>query len=117
MRQWRPPAWGGRRSQPYETAELAALAQYCTEAEDAAKKIERQVTRSAAALLLASRIGAQFDGLVTGASPKGTWVRLFQPPVEGRLERGFEGLDVGDRVHVKLVHTDVERGFIDFGRD
>jgi exoribonuclease-2 len=57
------------------------------------------------------------DAIVTGASPKETWVRLFQPPAEGRLERGFQGLDVGDRVHVKLVHTDVERGFIDFARD
>ena len=63
------------------------------------------------------RIGEHFDGLVTGASDKGTWVPLFQAPAQGRLERGFRGLDVGDRVHVKLLHTDVERGFIDFARD
>jgi exoribonuclease-2 len=68
-------------------------------------------------MLLEPRIGEQFDALVTGASDKGTWVRLFQPPTEGRLERGFQGLDVGDRVRVKLIHTDVERGFIDFARD
>ena len=73
--------------------------------------------KSAAALLLSGNIGESFYAIVTGASDKGTWVRLFQPPAEGRLERGFQGLDVGDRVRVKLVHTDVERGFIDFVRD
>ena len=72
--------------------------------------------KSAAALLLASRIGERFDAIVTGASDKGTWVRIFKPPVEGKVVRGFEGLDVGDRVRVELVHTDVERGFIDFVR-
>jgi exoribonuclease-2 len=82
----------------------------------AATKVERRVRKSAAALLLSGRIGEQFDAIVTGASPKGTWVRLFRPPAEARLERGFQGLDVGDRVHVKLIHTDVERGFIDFAR-
>ena len=72
--------------------------------------------KSAAAALLTGRAGQQFDAIVTGASPKGTWVRIFRPPAEGRLERGFEGLDVGDPVRVKLIHTDVERGFIDFAR-
>jgi len=76
--------------------------------------VERQVRKSAAALLLASRIGEQFDAMVTGASEKGTWVRILQPPVEGRVVRGSEGLDVGDHLRVKLVGTDVERGFIDF---
>jgi len=103
-------------SRPYEIDELAALAKHCTEAEDAANKVERQVTKSAAAILLETRIGEQFDAIVTGASDKGTWVRLLHPPVEGRLERGFEGLDVGRRVRVQLVRTDVERGFIDFRR-
>ena len=70
--------------------------------------------KSAAALLLAARIGAQFDGIVTGASDKGTWVRVSQPLAEGRVVKGFEGLDVGDTVRVQLVHTDVQRGFIDF---
>jgi exoribonuclease-2 len=102
---------------PYTIPELAELAKHCTEREDDATKVERRVRKSAAALLLSGRIGEQFDGLVTGASPKGTWVRVFQPPVEGRLERGFQGLDVGDRVRVKLVHTDVALGFIDFARD
>ena len=102
---------------PYSIPELAELAKHCTEREDDATKVERRVRKSAAALLLSGRIGEQFDAIITGASDKGTWVRLFQPPTEGRLERGFQGLDVGDRVRVKLVHTDVERGFIDFVRD
>ena len=72
--------------------------------------------KSAAALLLASRIGERFDAIVTGASEKGTWVRIFRPAVEGKVVRGFEGLDVGDRVRVELADTDVERGFIDFVR-
>jgi len=99
---------------PYENEELEELARHCTEAEDAAKKVERQVEKSAAAMLLASRIGERFDGIVTGASDKGTWVRLLHPPVEGRLVHGLEGTDVGHRVRVQLVHTDVERGYIDF---
>jgi len=102
---------------PYTIPELVELAKHCTDREDAATKVERRVRKSAAALLLSGRIGEAFDAIVTGASPKGTWVRLFQPPAEGRLERGCQGLDVGDHVRVKLVHTDVERGFIDFARD
>src|SRR5205814_1128019 len=90
---------------PYSMVDLAELAKHCTEREDDATKVERRVRKSAAALLLSGRIGAQFDGIITGASPKGTWVRIFQPPAEGRVERGFQGLDVGDRVRVKLVHT------------
>jgi exoribonuclease-2 len=101
---------------PYENVELAALAQHCTEEEDAAKKVERQVTKSAAAIMLQSRIGEQFDAIVTGASVKGTWVRLLHPPIEGRLASGFEGMDVGHQLRVQLVHTDVARGFIDFKR-
>ncbi len=104
------------RSQPYENDELESLAKHCTEEEDAATKVERQVTKSAAAMLLESRIGEQFDAIVTGASDKGTWVRLLHPPVEGRLVRGFEGMDVGHGLSVQLIHTDVERGYIDFNR-
>jgi len=103
-------------SQPYGNDELESLAKHCTEAEDAAKKVERQVTKSAAAILLESRIGEQFDAIVTGASDKGTWVRLFHPPIEGRLESGFEGMDVGHELRVQLVRTNVERGYIDFKR-
>ena len=99
---------------PYENMQLDALAKHCTEAEDAAKKVERQVSKSAAAMLLESQIGARFDAIVTGASDKGTWVRLLHPPVEGRLVSGLEGEDVGRRVRVQLVHTDVDRGYIDF---
>ena len=99
---------------PYSGAELDDLAQHCTEAEDAAKKVERQVEKSAAAMLLGSRIGEQFDAFVTGASEKGTWVRILRPPVEGRLDDAPKGIDVGHRLRVQLVHTDVQRGFIDF---
>ena len=101
---------------PYGKDDLEALAKHCTEEEDAAKKVERQVGKSAAALLLESRIGEKFDAIVTGAAAKGTWVRLLDPPVEGRLVHGFEGVDVGHRVRVQLTHTDVEQGFIDFTR-
>ena len=101
---------------PYSVAELQSLAAHCTEQEDDATKIERQVRKSAAALLLEDRIGQAFDGIVTGASEKGTWVRVLAPPVEGKLTQGAAGLDVGDRVRVKLTGTDVERGFIDFVR-
>lgn len=101
---------------PYGIDDLEALAKHCTEEEDAAKKVERQVEKSAAALLLDSRIGERFDAIVTGASAKGTWVRLLDPPVEGKLVQGSEGIDVGHRVRVQLMHTDVEQGFIDFKR-
>ncbi len=73
--------------------------------EDAANKVERQVGKSAAALLLESKIGQQFDAIVTGASDKGTWARLLNIPVEGKVVQGFEGLDVGDRVRVQLMSS------------
>lgn len=101
-------------SSPYEDDEMLALAKHCTEQEDAAKKVERQIGKSAAAILLEPRIGEKFDAIITGASEKGTWVRLLQLPVEGKLVRGYEGLDVGHRLRVKLLRTDVERGYIDF---
>jgi len=102
------------RPVPYSNDELSAIATHCTQAEDAAKKVERQVEKSAAAMLLESRIGETFDSIVTGASEKGTWVRLLSVPVEGRLISGFEGADVGHKMRVRLVHTDVEHGYIDF---
>jgi len=101
---------------PYSKDDLDLLATHCTEAEDAVHKVERQVEKSADALLLESRIGEQFDAIVTGASPKGTWVRLLSLPVEGKLVQGFAGLDVGHRVRVQLVSVDVQQGFIDFKR-
>ena len=105
-----------RRPSPYSVSELNGLAIRCTEQEDAANKVERLVRKSAGALLLETRIGERFDGVVTGASEKGTWVRIFRPPVEGKVVRGTEGLEVGDKARVKLVSTDVERGYIDFVR-
>jgi exoribonuclease-2 len=101
---------------PYTPADLDALARHCTEQEDAANKVERQVRKSAAALLLETHIGERYDAIVTGAGPKGTFVRITKPPAEGMLVRGGEGLDVGARLTVELVETNVERGFIDFAR-
>jgi exoribonuclease-2 len=101
---------------PYPMPELSSLAAHCTRQEDAANKIERLVRKAAAALWMSNRLGEEFDGVITGASPKGTWVRLRQPLVEGRIERGEEGLDVGDRVRVRLLSTDPDQGFIDFAR-
>jgi len=105
-----------QRPTPYSIPELGGLAAHCTEQEDAANKVERLVRKAAAALLLETRIGERFDGIVTGASEKGTWARIIRPPVEGKIVRGYEGLEVGDKVRVKLVATNVEMGFIDFFR-
>jgi VacB/RNase II family 3'-5' exoribonuclease len=104
------------RPVPYGRDELGALATHCTEQEDDAAKVERRVRKSVAAALLKPRIGARFDAIVTGASSKGTWVRIQHPATEGKLVRGSEGLDVGDAVRVRLVRTDIENGFIDFER-
>lgn len=102
--------------EPYDADALDALAQHCTLTEDVATKVERRVAKSAAAILLEHRIGEQFDAIVTGAADKGTWVRLLSLPVEGKLVHGFQGVDVGDRLRVQLVETNVELGFIDFAR-
>jgi exoribonuclease-2 len=101
---------------PYALAELSALAKHCTDQEDAANKVERLTKKAAAALWLRNRIGESFDAIVTGAGPKGTWVRLTAMPVEGRLDRGAQGLDVGDHARVTLISTDPARGYIDFAR-
>ncbi|MCL4416836.1 MAG: RNB domain-containing ribonuclease [Actinobacteria bacterium] len=101
---------------PYDNDELEELANHCTIEEDTAKKVERQVTKSAAAILLESRIGEQFDAIVTGSSETGVWVRLMHPPVEGKLENGFRDIKVGHKLRVQLVRTDVEHGYIDFRR-
>jgi len=105
-----------KQPSPYGETELSSIAARCSEREDAANKVERQVRKAAAAMLLAPRRGQLFDGVVTGASNKGTWVRIQHPLAEGRLQRGYDGLEVGDRVRVRLVHTDPSRGFIDFDR-
>lgn len=109
-------AVAGGASAPYSEAELGQIATHCTEREDAARKVERVMRKVCAASLLSARIGEIFDGLVTGASPKGTYVRLLKFPAEGRVVRGAQGIDVGDRVRVKLCSVEVAKGFIDFER-
>jgi exoribonuclease II len=104
------------RPPPYAREELETLALHCTTQEDAADKVERQLRKSAAALLLQSRIGDRFDALVTGVGTQGTWVRCLNPPIEGKLVQGQQGLAIGDKVRVKLIRTDVRQGFIDFAR-
>lgn len=99
---------------PYSDAELAQLALHCTRQEDASRKVERQMRKSEAALLLESRIGQVFNGVVTGSATEGIWVRVISPPAEGKLSMGTPGLAVGDKVRVRLVSVSVERGFIDF---
>ena len=94
------------QAQPYSTTELAELAQHCTRQENAAQKVERRMRKS--------EVGQCFDAIVTGSTTDGIWVRVFSPPADGKLVRGKTSLKVGDKVAVKLVSTDVERGFIDF---
>ena len=101
---------------PYSPDDLQALAAHCNGQARNAAKVERQVRKAASAILLSSRIGERFNGIVTGASSKGTWVRINRPVVEGKVVRHFDGLDVGDRVEVELIHVNAERGFIDFAR-
>jgi exoribonuclease-2 len=99
---------------PYDAAELSELAQHCTRQEDAANKVERRMRKSEAAVLLESHVGQRYDALVTGTTNDGVWVRIFNPPAEGKLAQGALGLKIGAAVHVELIATDVERGFIDF---
>ncbi|HEX3685830.1 MAG TPA: RNB domain-containing ribonuclease [Bryobacteraceae bacterium] len=101
---------------PYSGDDLAEIGRNCTQKEDAARKVERAMGKRAAALALRRRVGQSFTGIVTGVTPKGVFVRVLNPPVEGRLLRGEQGVDVGDRIHVTLLHTDPQRGWIDFGR-
>ena len=105
-----------RRRAPYDDAQLDAIARHCTEREDAARKVQRDIQKRVAALALAPRVGQTFAAVVTGVRPKGVFVRVIDPPVEGRLMRGEEGVDVGDRLSVKLLSVDPARGYIDFGR-
>jgi len=101
---------------PYADEELDAIAQACTLKENAARKVERDMNKRLAAAALQHRIGESFSAVVTGVTPKGVFVRVLGPPVEGRLMRGERGLDVGDRLRVTLLAADPRRGFIDFGR-
>jgi VacB/RNase II family 3'-5' exoribonuclease len=101
---------------PYSDDELEAIAKNCTVKGDAARKVEREMSKRLAAVAMSQRIGQTFDALVTGATPKGIFVRVLQPHVEGLLAQGDKGLDVGDRLRVKLIRTDIQRGFIDFAR-
>jgi exoribonuclease-2 len=101
---------------PYSETELSGITAHCTEREDAARKVERLMRKVIAASLLGKRIGEVFEGVVTGASPKGTYVRLLKFPAEGRVVRGDKGIDVGDKVQVRLAFVDVEKGFVDFER-
>jgi len=105
-----------RQPNPYSNGELSAIAANCTEKGDAERKVEREMSKRLAAVAMQSRIGAIFDAIVTGATPKGTFVRALQPHVEGLLAQGQQGADVGDKMRVKLIRTDVQRGYIDFAR-
>jgi VacB/RNase II family 3'-5' exoribonuclease len=101
---------------PYTDEELAAIATHCNERESAGRKVERAMLKRVAAVALAGSVGKSFHGVITGANDKGTYVRVFDPPVEGKVVRGEQGLDVGDMVDVTLLHTDPQHAFIDFGR-
>lgn len=101
---------------PYSDDELAAIATNCTQKEDAARKVEREMTKRLAAVAMSHRIGEMFDAMVTGVTPKGTFVRVLQPHIEGLLAQGAQGLHVGDKVRVKLTRTDVQHGYIDFAK-
>ncbi len=104
------------RPNPYSDDELAAIATNCTQKEDAAKKVEREMSKRLAALAMQNRIGDVFESLVTGKTDHGTFVRILQPHVEGLLAQGDHGLDVGDKLRVRLIRTDVQKGYVDFAR-
>ncbi len=101
---------------PYSDDELGDIARNCTLKEDAARKVEREMTKRIAAVAMSSRIGELFDAIVTGVTPKGTFVRVAKPAIEGLLAQGQQGVDVGDKLRVKLIRTDVQHGYIDFAR-
>ena len=107
-------AWLTGEAAPYSDDELAAIAAHCNDRESAARKVERAMLKRVSAVGLAGSVGKTFHGVITGANDKGTYVRVFDPPVEGKIVRGANGLDVGDTVDVTLVHTDPQHAFIDF---
>jgi exoribonuclease-2 len=104
------------QASPYADDALSGIADHCTKMEDAARKVERGMSKRIAAVAMSRRLGEVFDAVVTGVTPKGTFVRVIGPHVEGLLQSGAQGVDVGDRLKVKLVRTDAEKGFIDFAR-
>ncbi len=106
----------GKQPTPYTEEELRQIAERCTEREDAARKVERKMRKVAGAMLLKDKVGQKFDAIVTGVTPKGTFARVITPPVDGRVMRGEHGMRVGDKVNVRLLSTDPQRGFIDFAR-
>jgi exoribonuclease-2 len=101
---------------PYSDDELTAVASNCTQKEDAARKVEREMSKRLAAVAMQRRVGETFDAIVTGVTDHGTFVRVLQPHVEGLLAQGAQGLDVGDKLKAKLIRTDVSKGYIDFAR-
>src|SRR5207249_591413 len=101
---------------PYPADQLERIARQCTIKEDAARKIERAMGKRIAAVVMSQRVGEVFDAMVTGVTPHGTFVRVAKPHVEGLLVHGQGGLDVGDRLRVRLVRTDADRGYLDFAR-
>ena len=105
-----------KQSNPYSDDDLDGIAKNCTVKEDAARKVEREMTKRMSAIAMSGRIGEVFDAIVTGANSKGTFVRVLKPHVEGMLVKGQQGLDVGDSLRAQLVRTDVQRGYIDFAR-
>jgi exoribonuclease-2 len=105
-----------KKNNPYSDDELTAIAANCTQKEDAARKVEREMSKRLAAIAMQSRIGEVFDAIVTGATAHGTFVRVLQPHAEGMLVQGQQGLDVGDKLRAKLVRADPQKGFIDFAR-
>ena len=107
-------AWLAKAPQPYSEDDLNAIAAHCTLMEDNARKVEREMQKRIAAVVLAKRIGQSFPAIVTGVNKYGTFVRTLDPHVDGMVVSGGKGLDVGDKVTAKLVSTDPQRGFIDF---
>jgi exoribonuclease-2 len=107
-------AWLKGEDPPYSDEELAGIASHCNERESAARKVERAMVKRVAAVALAGSVGKSFHGVITGANDRGTFVQVFDPPVEGKIVSGANGLDVGDTVDVTLLHTDPQHAFIDF---
>ena len=105
-----------KRAGPYSDDQLQTIARNCTLKEDAARKVERDMRKRIAAVALSNRVGETFRAVVTGVTPRGTFVRTLDPPADGLVVRGDQGLDVGDQIRVMLVDTNPERGFIDFAR-